>query len=168
MWATCVRDEIQVVTFSGAEIRAKSSSLCQRGGTDQNTVEKVALENAKTAAESTASENATPEPTARKTDDSGGTSASDAAVERPLGPLKTIIDKELERSCVERSERTLADKAIADSSTAERKVEQRLEERKQLKVQNWRERKTRWSHAPDDDPQRQAAKSKDDFLYIGQ
>ena len=64
-------------------------------------------------------------------------------VERPLGPLKTIIDKELERSFVERSERARADKAIADSSTAERKVhqqvEQRLKERKQLKVQNWRD-----------------------------
>ena len=36
-------------------------------------------------------------------------------VERPLGPLKTIIDKELERSCFEKSERALADEAIADS-----------------------------------------------------
>ena len=64
-------------------------------------------------------------------------------VERPLGPLKTIIDKELERSCVKRSERALADKAIADWSTLDRKVhqqvEQRLKERKQLKVQNWRD-----------------------------
>ena len=42
-------------------------------------MEKVALENARTAAESTAPENATSESTARKTDDSGGTSASDAA-----------------------------------------------------------------------------------------
>ena len=51
--------------------------------------------------------------------------------------------KELERSCVEKSARVLADEAIADSSTAERKVrqqvEQRLKERKQLKVQNWEE-----------------------------
>ena len=48
-------------------------------------------------------------------------------MERPLGPLKTIIDKELERSCFEKSERALADEAIADSSTAERKVRQEVE-----------------------------------------
>ena len=42
-------------------------------------------------------------------------------VERPLGLLETIIDKELERSWVEKSERVLAGEAIADSSTAERK-----------------------------------------------
>ena len=69
-------------------------------------------------------------------------------VERTLGPLKTIIDKDLERSCVERSERELADKPIADSSTAERKVRQqvgqRLKERKKLKEQNWRKRSMRW------------------------
>ena len=89
-------------------------------------------------------------------------------VERPLGPLKTIIDRELERSCVERSERVLADRAIADSSTAERKVmERRPKERKQLKVQKRRRRSMRWSHVSDDDSQRQAVKS-NDFLYIGQ
>ena len=49
-------------------------------------------------------------------------------VERPLGPLEAIIDKELERSCVERSERVLADKAIGDSSTAERMVRQQVEQ----------------------------------------
>ena len=58
-------------------------------------------------------------------------------VERSLG-----TDNELERSCVENSERVLADKAIAESSTAERKVrqqvEQRLKECKQLKARNWR------------------------------
>ena len=76
-------------------------------------------------------------------------------VERPLGPLNTIIDKELGRSCVERSER-VADKAIADSSTADRKVrqqvEQRLKERKQLKVQNWRRRSMRWRHVSETIP----------------
>ena len=78
-------DEIQVVTLTGAEshsvlpTRAQSSSLCQReGGKDQNTVEKVALEKAKIAAESTVFENATTESTARKKGGSGGTSASDA------------------------------------------------------------------------------------------
>ena len=76
-------------------------------------MEKVALEKAKTAAESTASENATTESAARKTVDSRGT--------RPPGLLKTIIDKELERSCVEKSERVLA-----DSSTSERKVRQQM------------------------------------------
>ena len=65
-------------------------------------------------------------------------------VERPLGPLEAIIDKKLERSGVERPERVLADKATADSSTAEKKVlqqvEQRRKERKQLKVQiRWEE-----------------------------
>ena len=30
-------------------------------------------------------------------------------VERPLDPLEAIIDKELERSCVEKSERVLAE-----------------------------------------------------------
>ena len=63
-------------------------------------------------------------------------------MERPLGPLKTINDKEFEQSCVERSEQVLADTAIANSSTEERKVrqqvEQRRKERKQLKVQNRR------------------------------
>ena len=58
--------------------------------------------------------------------------------ERPLGPVKTIIDKWIERSCVEKSERVLAGEATADSSTAERKVrqqvEQRLKERKRPKV----------------------------------
>ena len=44
--------------------------MLERGGKDQNTVEKVAI-----AAESTASENATSVSAARKTDDSGGTSA---------------------------------------------------------------------------------------------
>ena len=62
----------------------------------------------------------------------------------PLDPLKTVIDKELERSCVERSERLLANKATANSSTEERKVrqqvQQRRKERKQLKVQNRREK----------------------------
>ena len=42
-------------------------------------MEKVALEKPQTAGESTASENATTESTARKTDDSGRTSASDEA-----------------------------------------------------------------------------------------
>ena len=92
-------------------------------------------------------------------------------MERPLGPLKTIIDKELERSCVGRPERVLADKAIADSLTAERKVrqqvEQRLKERKLPKVQNWRGRLMRWRHVSDDDCQRRAVKS-NDFLHIGQ
>ena len=74
--------------------------------------------------------------TARKTDDSGGTRVMQPVqiMERPLGPLKTIIDKELEQSCVERSERALADRAIANSSTEERK------ERNQLKVQHRREK----------------------------
>ena len=58
-------------------------------------------------------------------------------MESPLGPVKTIIDKELEQSCVERSERVLADMAIANSSTAEKKVrlqvEQPRKEYKQLK-----------------------------------
>ena len=92
-------------------------------------------------------------------------------VERSLGPLEAIIDKELERSCVERSERALAAEAITDSSTAERKVrqqvEQRLKERKQKKVQNWRERWMRRRHVSDDVSQRQAVKSNDD-LHFGQ
>ena len=97
--------------------------MSERGGKEQNTVEKVALEKAKTAAESTVSENATTEFTARRQ----GVQEVPVPVmqpvqivERPLGLLKTIIDKELVRSCVERSERALADEAIADSSTAER------------------------------------------------
>ena len=32
-------------------------------------------------------------------------------VERPLDPLEAIIDKELDRSCVEKSERVLADES---------------------------------------------------------
>ena len=102
---------------------------------NQNTAEKVALEKAKTAAESTASKNTTSEPAATVSDDPTGTSA------RPLGPLKATVDKELERTCVEKSERVLAVEATADSSTAERKVrqqEQRLKDRKQPKMQNWR------------------------------
>ena len=59
-------------------------------------MEKVALENAKTAAESTVSKNATTESTARKTDNSGPVMQPVQIVERPLGPLKTIIYKELE------------------------------------------------------------------------
>ena len=81
-------------------------------------------------------------------------------LERALGPLKTIIDKELEQSCVERSERVLADKATANSSTEERK------ERKQLKVRSRRRRSMRWRHVSDDDCWRQAVKS-NDFLCIG-
>ena len=137
-------------------------------------MEKVALENAKTAAESTASKKTTAEPAAIcQTILEGPVPVMQPVqiVERPLGPLKTIMDTELERSCVERSERVLADKATADSSTAERKVrqwvEQRLKKRKQLKVQNWRGRSMRWSHVSDDDSKRQAVKS-NDFLYIGQ
>ena len=61
---------------------------------------------------------------------------------KALGLLKTIIDNELERSCVESSVRVLADRAIANSLTAEKKVrqqvEQRRKERKQLKSQNRR------------------------------
>ena len=53
--------------------------MSERGGKDQNTVEKVALEKAKIAAESRVSESATTESTERKTGGSGGTSASDAA-----------------------------------------------------------------------------------------
>ena len=48
MWVACVRDEIQVVTFIGAEshsrlsTRAKSSStVSERSGKGQDTVEKV-------------------------------------------------------------------------------------------------------------------------------
>ena len=33
-------------------------------------------------------------------------------LERPLGPLEAIVDKELELSCVEKSVRVLADKAM--------------------------------------------------------
>ena len=92
-------------------------------------------------------------------------------VEKPLGPLEAIIDKELGRSCVERSERVLADEASTDSSTVERKVrqqvEQRMKEREQKKVLNWRWRLMRWRHVSDDDSQRQVVKS-NDFLYIGQ
>ena len=47
--------------------------MSERGGKDQNTVEKVAVEKAKTAAESTASKNTTLEPAAMVPDDSGGT-----------------------------------------------------------------------------------------------
>ena len=54
-------------------------TVSERGRKDRNTVEKVALEKVKTAAESTVSENATTVSTARKTDDSGSTSASNAA-----------------------------------------------------------------------------------------
>ena len=96
-------------------------------------------------------------------DDSGGTSASDAARAdrgKATGSFETIIDKEV-----------TGRQAIADSSTAERKerqqVEQRLKEREQLKVQNWRGRSMRWSHVSDYDSQRHAVKS-NDFLYIGQ
>ena len=92
-------------------------------------------------------------------------------VGRPLGPLKTIIEKEVERSCVEKSERLLAGEATADSPTAERKarqqVVQRRKECKQPKVQKRRERSMRRRHVSDDDPQRQAVKS-NDFLRIGQ
>ena len=92
-------------------------------------------------------------------------------MERPLGPLKTIIDKELGRSSVEMSERGLADKAIADSSTADRKVrqqvEQRLEECKQLKVQNQRGKTDEMASRVRDDSRRQAVKS-NGVLCIGQ
>ena len=60
-------------------------AVSERGGKDQNTAEKVALEKAKTAAESTVSENATKESTARKTGGSGGTSAHDAACDADRG-----------------------------------------------------------------------------------
>ena len=87
VWIACVRADIQVVTCTGAESHSQGSRHVQkalrcvreRSGKGEDTVEKVALEKAKTAAESTASENATREFTARKTDDSGDTSASDAA-----------------------------------------------------------------------------------------
>ena len=136
------------------------------GGGQEYTVEKVALEKAKTAPESTASMNTTSDQRQWCQTISGGTSAG------PLGPLKTIIDKELERSCVERSERVLADKAIANSSTEERKVrqqvEQRRKEREQLKVQKPRGKVNEMtSRVSDDDSQRQAMKS-NDLLHIGQ
>ena len=67
------------VAFNALDTCKEFFAVFETGGKDQNTAEKVALENATTAAESTASENATTESTARKTDDPGGTSASDAA-----------------------------------------------------------------------------------------
>ena len=144
-------------------------TVSERCGKDQNTMEKVALEKAKTETESTVSENATTE--ARKTGVSGGTSASDAARADRGKATGSSEDDHRQRSCVERSERVLVDEAIADSSTAETKVrqqvEQRLKERKQPKVQNWRGRLMRWRHVSDDDPQRQAVKS-NDFLSLGQ
>ena len=84
-------------------------------------------------------------------------------VERSLGPLETIIDKKLERSFFEGPKRVLADEAFADSSTAERKVrqqvEQRRKERNQKKVQNWWERLMRRRHMSDDDSPRQGLES---------
>ena len=80
MCIACVRDEIQVVTLpsQAPDTRKEFFAVSERGGKAQNTVEKVALQKAKTPALSTVSENATTESTARKTG-SGGTSASDAA-----------------------------------------------------------------------------------------
>ena len=111
------------------------------GGKDQNTEEKVALENARTAVESS-SLRERHDRVYGKEDRRFRRYQCCRSWKRPLGSLKKIIDKELERSCVEKSERVLADKATADSSTAERKVRQQVEQRrkesKQPKVQNGR------------------------------
>ena len=89
-------------------------------------------------------------------------------VERPLGPLKTIIITELERSCVERSERVLAAEAITDSSTAERKVRQQVEQRLKERKQRRAELVGKIDEmASDDDSQQQAVKS-NDLLSFGQ
>ena len=105
-------------------------AVSERGAKDRNTLEKVALQKAKTAGEGPQlprkprqslrqGRQETPVPVMQPVQ----------IVERPLGPLEAIIDKELERSCVEMSERALADEAITDSSTAERKVRQQVEQR---------------------------------------
>ena len=104
--------------------------MLETDGKDQNTVKKVALENAKTATENGHGQSVRQ---GRRTikDVPVPVMQPVQIVEMPLGPLEAIIDKELERSCVEKSERVLADD-ITDSSTAERgktrqQVEQRLE-----------------------------------------
>ena len=106
---------------------------------------KVALEKAKTAAEPT------PPRTPRQSRRQGRQTIQVVPmpviqpvqiVEKATGSSEDDHRQQLEQSCVERSERVLADKANANSSTEERKVrqqvEQRRQERKQLKVQNWR------------------------------
>ena len=69
-------------------------------------------------------------------------------VEWALGP--PIIDKEPERSCVERSGEYWQLRPL-QTRPPERKVRQQVEQRKQKKAQNWRWRSMRWSHVSDDD-----------------
>ena len=67
------------MAFNALDTCKEFFAVSDGGGKDQNTVEKVALENAKTAADPTASKKTTSEKAAGVPDDSGGTSASDAA-----------------------------------------------------------------------------------------
>ena len=110
------------------------------GGKDQNTEEKVALENQDRSRVQSFRERH--DRVHGKEDRRFRRYQCCRSWKRPLGSLKKIIDKELERSCVEKSARKLADKATADSSTAERKVRQQVDQRrkesKQPKVQNGR------------------------------
>ena len=76
-------------------------------------------------------------------------------VDRPLGPLEAIVDKESEVVSRGQSEywqtRPLQTRRLTEKKVRQQ-VEQRLTERKQPKVQNWRGRLMRWRHASDDDP----------------
>ena len=86
MWTACVRDGIQVVTFSSVDSHSMLSTgakfLVGLGPEHRG----VALEKAKTAAENTASKKVTSESTARIKDDSAGISAYGTAFDADLVP----------------------------------------------------------------------------------
>ena len=105
------------------------------------------MEKTKTAAETTASKKATSKSAARKTDCSGDTTACGEAGDAQRGKVTGPSEddhRQGARAKVSRGARASTGRAIADSSTAERKVRQQVEQRrkesKQVKVQNWRER----------------------------
>ena len=141
MWIACVRDEIQVVTFTGVEPCSRLSTRAKKLKGPEHRGEGCAGEREDRSRIHSFRE---------RHDRVYGKEDRRFRIyqchrcsplqimARPPGPLEAIIDKELERSCAERSVRELADKAIANSSTEERKVrqqvEQRRKERKQLKV----------------------------------
>ena len=110
MRIACVRDEIQVVTLTGVEshsmlsTRARSSSLCWKE-----------VGRTRTPWRRLRSQQSPQLPRTTRQSPRQGTQTIQEVpvpvmqlvmqiVERPLGLLEVIIDKELERSCVERSE----------------------------------------------------------------
>ena len=108
-WIACVRDGIQNGAESDSVLstRAKSSSLCQRDVERTRTPwrrlrwrrrrPQQTPQFPRTPRQSRPSMMPEPEPVMQPVQ----------IVGRPLGPLKTIIDKELELSCFEKSERAL-------------------------------------------------------------